>query len=222
MKKAIILMGPPGAGKGTQAELLAYKFDLVNFDTGRYLEDLFRQGQMSPKMRQEFRRGDLLNPVWTLKLFQKQIERIAQTGIGIVFNGSPRTIFEAFGEGEAKIRDRGVMSILLKHYGKKNIIIFELVIPPKTTILRNSKRKICSVCWRPHLLGLSLKNCPFCGGKMIKRVQDKPSIIKHRLKEYEERTKPVLRRLKREGFKIIKIDGRPKPNAVFKNIEKHI
>ncbi len=216
MKKAIILMGPPGAGKGTQAELIAYKFGLIHFDTGRYIENLFRERKMPPKVREEFEKGDLLNPVWVLEIFKEQIKRVADAGFGIIFSGSPRTVSEAFGDR----KNTGVMGSLALAYGRKNIIIFELDIPAQTTMLRNSKRKVCSVCWKPHLLGPSLRNCPFCSGKLIRRVQDRPSIIKNRLKEYEERTKPVLKELRAKGFKIIKIDGRPKATIVFDRINR--
>ena len=218
MRKAIILMGPPGAGKGTQAELLAYKYGLIQFDTGRYLEGLFREKKMPPAIRREFEKGHLIDPAWALRVFKKQIEKIAKTGMGVIFSGSFRTVLETFGEGKKK----GIMDALTKNYGKRNIIVFELIIPPKITIFRNSKRKICSVCWKPHLLGPSLRTCPFCGGKLIKRVQDKPSIIKTRLKEYEKRTKPVLTRMKSSGFKVIKIDGRPRPAIVFEKIVRHL
>ncbi len=211
-------MGPPGAGKGTQAELTADKYNLIHFDTGRYVESLYRGNQMPLKIRKEFERGDIVDPVWTLKVLKEQIKRIAGTGFGIVFSGSPRTVFEAFGSNKI----RGMMDALVSAYGKSNVFMFELDIPPQTTILRNSKRKVCSVCWKAHLLGPALRSCPFCGGKLMKRVQDKPSIIKNRLKEYEERTKPVIKGIRAKGFKVIKIDGRPKPTAVFNKINRHL
>lgn len=211
-------MGPPGSGKGTQAELTAYKFGLIHFDTGRYIETLFREGQVPLKIRREFERGDLVNPVWTLKVLKKQIEKIATAGFGILLSGSPRTVFEAFGGGSEK----GVIETLTRFFGRKNITIFNLDIPAQTTMLRNSRRKVCSVCWKPHLLGPSLKSCPFCGGKLIRRTQDKPSIIKNRLKEYEARSKPVLQGLKARGFKVIKIDGRPKAAIVFERINRRL
>lgn len=218
MKQVVIVMGPPGAGKGTQAELITDKLGLIHFDTGRYLETLFREGRMPFKMHREFERGDLVNPVWTLKVLKKQIEKIATAGFGILLSGSPRTVFEAFGGG----RDKGVIETLVRLFGRKNIIIFNLDIPPQITMLRNSRRKVCSICWKPHLMGPSLKSCPFCGGKLMRRTQDKPSIIKNRLKEYEARSKPVLLGLKARGFRIIKIDGRPKAAIVFSRINRHL
>ena len=218
MRKAIVIMGPPGAGKGTQAELISDKFGLIHFDTGRYLEILFNENRMPLKIRKEFKQGDIVNPLWILKVFKERIKRIGGIGFGIVFSGTLRTVFEAFGDG----KNKGIISILVGSYGKKNIIVFELDIPPEVTLLRNSKRKICSVCWKPHLLGPALRNCPFCGGKLISRVQDKPFIIKNRLKEYKERTKPVLKKLRADGFKVVKIDGRPKAPVVFEKISRHL
>lgn len=218
MKRAIILMGPPGAGKGTQAELLAYKFGLIHFDTGRYIEGLHREKLVPLKIRKEFERGDLADPVWALKVLRKQIERIASADFGVALSGSPRTVFEAFGDSQ----NIGVMTALTRAYGKQNISVFELDIPQEATILRNSKRRVCSVCWKTHLLGPALRNCPFCGGKLIRRVQDRPSIIKHRLEEYKERTKPVLKKMKAAGFKVVKINGRSKPVAVFNKINGYL
>ncbi len=218
MKKVIILMGPPGAGKGTQAELISDKFGLIHLDTGRYLEILFNENRMPLKIRKEFKQGDIVNPLWILKIFKELIKRIGGIGFGIVFSGSPRTVFEAFGDS----KNKGIIPALAGSYGKKNIIVFELDIPPQTTILRNSKRRVCSVCWKPHLLGPSLRTCPFCSGKLIRRVQDRPTIIRNRLKEYDEKTKPVLRELKIRGFNVIKIDGLPKATLVFEKISHHL
>lgn len=211
-------MGPPGAGKGTQAELVAHKFDLIHFDVGRYLESLFMEGQMPSKIREEFKRGSLVSPAWMLKKFRDRVKRIADAGFGIALSGSPRSVLEAFGSS----KNKGVMNTLVSAYGKNNVFIFELDIPPRTTMLRNSKRRVCSVCWKPCLPGTSSRSCPFCGGKLKRRVQDKPSIIKNRLKEYEERTKPVIGRLKDTGFKVVKIDGRPRPAVVFGKISRRL
>lgn len=218
MPKAIILMGPPGAGKGTQAELVSDEFGLIHIDTGRYLESLYRDNRMPAIIRAEFKRGDIVDPEWVLKIFKEEIEKIGGVGFGIVFSGSPRTTFEAFGSN----KHLGLIRSLTKRYGKKNLLIFEIKVPPRTTIERNSKRKVCSVCWKPNLLAKTLRVCPFCGGKLIKRVQDKPHIIRQRLREYKERTEPVIKELSRQGFKITSVDGRPKPSIVFERISKHL
>ncbi|MBI2506599.1 MAG: nucleoside monophosphate kinase [Candidatus Colwellbacteria bacterium] len=209
MRKAVIIMGPPGSGKGTQADLVASRFNLIHFDTGKYLSGLNRK---------EIATGDLVKPSFVLRNVKKEARRIKQAGYGIALSGSPRTIFEAFGDRKRE----GLIPFLAKLYGQKNVFIFKLEIPAKTSIARNSKRMVCSVCGNSHILKIRLQRCPFCGGKLVKRVDDKPKIIKVRLEEYSERTEPILAELKKRGFRAHIIDGTPKPERVFRAITKRI
>src|SRR3989338_2428936 len=101
MKKVIIVYGTPGAGKGTQANLLAAKLGLIHFDTGKYLEQLVhdRSKQSDPLIRaarKQFDAGILLNPEFVLRMTAQKTKEIAKSGFGIVFSCSPRTLFEAF------------------------------------------------------------------------------------------------------------------------------
>ena len=70
--------------------------------------------------------------------------------------------------------------------------------------------------------GTNLKKCDNCGGELYKRTLDKPEVIKVRLKEYHERTEPIYKRLEKEGYKIIDIDGTPMPEEVSKEIAKYL
>src|SRR3989344_7421928 len=102
MKKVIIVYGPPGAGKGTQANLLAGKLGLIHFDTGKYLGQLLHDSELQKnpeikKARKIFDSGALVTPSFVLKVTSKKTKEIAKAGWGIVFSGSPRTVFEAFG-----------------------------------------------------------------------------------------------------------------------------
>lgn len=220
--RAIIIFGPPGAGKGTQAKLVAQRLGLHNFDTGRLIERIIYDPKLNKsraikKEKENFESGKLCTPSWVLKITKRAVKQIQGAGSGLVLQGSPRTLFEAFG----KSGNPGLFDALVKLYGKKNIFIFEIAIPPRESILRNSRRLVCSVCDTPLLrFYKNLKNCPFCGGKLLKRSLDKPEIIKVRIKEYKERTEPIFRELKRRGFRIHLIDGRPLPVQIFKNIGK--
>lgn len=221
MKKAIIIYGPPGSGKGTQAELLARKFSFIHFDTGRYIEELLRSKAVlkDPILRQQknfFDKGILCTPSWVLKIISEAVTRIGQSGAGIVFSGSPRTLFEAFGDQ----KQNGLFATLDKIYGRKNILIVELKVRPSNSIQRNSGRVVCSVCGLPALRWAKIKNCPFCAGPFRKRTLDKPAVIKIRLKEYEQRTYPLLAQAKRIGYRVIAINGEPKPYQVFANLVK--
>jgi adenylate kinase len=218
MKRAIVMYGSPGAGKGTQANLLAYKFGLIHFDTGKYIEQIVHDPEKAadPIIRRErrfFDAGYLCTPSWALKAVQAQTRRFAKAGLGAVYSGSPRTLYEA----------RGLMPVLERLYGKENILFFSLEVPVETAIKRNLIRERCSVCGSIVIdTGAKLKRCPICMGRLVRRTLDNREAMKERFKEYNERTKPVFKLVKERGHKIIKIDGRPLPEKVFKNILKHI
>lgn len=219
MRKVVFIFGPPGAGKGTQAALTARELSLIRFDTGDYLNELIKSGsKLSREIKEDIRSGGLVKPTFVLQVVKKQLRKIAEAGFGVVLSGSPRSVLEAFGDK----RREGLIPFLVRTYGRKNLIFFRLEIPPQESIKRNSKRVICSICGKSHILEARLSNCPFCGGKLIRRVDDKPAVIKTRLKEYDTGTTPVFNELKRRGFKVYKINGTPKPSTVFKSIIKHV
>lgn len=224
---AIIIYGPPGSGKGTQSKLLADKLDLVHFDTGFYIREVL----YNPKLKKDkiIQKEKLLNesgklntPSWVLKIITGKTKEIERLGKSIIFSGSPRTILEAFGDKE----HRGLMDILKKFYGKKNIFIFVLKISPKESIKRNSKRLLCSVCRTPILSqaagGRQMLNCPFCGGKLESRFDDKKEIILARLKEYREKTLPIQKELKKRGYKVININGEALPFKIHQRLNSFI
>ena len=221
MQKAVIIYGPPGAGKGTQANLLAGKLGLIHFDTGRYLEQILHDPEMQndkeiKKPREIFDTGALVTPSFVLKIISKKAEEVAKSGFGIVFSGSPRTLYEAFGDDKS----RGLIALLESEYGKENIIPIFLKIDPKVSILRNKNRKVCSVCGTAILYNDidQHKTCPLCGGALRIRIVDNPAVFETRIKEYEERTKPILSGLEKSGYKIMEIDGTPLPYKVFDEI----
>ncbi|MFH1246187.1 MAG: nucleoside monophosphate kinase, partial [Candidatus Liptonbacteria bacterium] len=145
-KIAIVLYAPPGGGKGTQAELLAKEFGLIHFDTGKYLESvvhhLERQGDSVIKRElKNFDTGMLMTPTFVYREVERAVKRIAQSGLGVVFSGSPRTIYEA----------ERLIPLLEKLYGKTNIRVVELKVSPKDAVSRNSNRVLCSICHAPLL-----------------------------------------------------------------------
>ena len=231
---AIIIYGSPGSGKGTQAKLLADKFGLIHFDTGKYIEQVVhdsknKKNKAIQKQRKLFDSGILCNPSWVLEIVSEKIRQLAKIGFGIVFSGSPRTLYESFGDlpdRRASKSQSGLIDVLEKYYGKKNIFIFSIDISDKNSIKRNGNRLMCSVCGTQLLATFKdigrLKMCPFCGGKLYRRTLDKPEIIEVRLKEYRERTLPIQKELKKRGYKIININGEPLPEKVHKKISSYL
>jgi adenylate kinase len=225
-KKAAVIYGPPGSGKGTQANLLAWTKNFIHFDTGKYLEQVVHdpENQKDPMIKKErelFDSGILLTPEFVLKVTTEKTREISQAGYSIAFSGSPRTMFEAFGDE----KNKGLIEILEGEYGKENVNFLFLKIDPEESIKRNANRLVCSVCGTAILYSDAAhkhKTCPLCGAELRKRTVDNPDVFKTRIKEYEERTKPIVAELKRRGYKIIEINGSPLPFEVFKEIRKNL
>lgn len=220
-KQAVILYGPPGAGKGTQAELLARRYGFVHFDTGHFLENILHASGVSrdPVLRRErmnFDTGKLNDPAWVLKVATEEVKKVGTAGYSIVFSGSPRTLHEAFGQK----RTEGLIATLLKFYGKRNIHPIWLNIRPTTTLRRNRARKLCAVCGLPKLGKAEISHCPFCEGPLYTRTLDDPKVIQERLKEFRGRTYPILQEFEKRGIDVKKVNGEPAPYKVFASLLK--
>ncbi len=218
---AVVIYGFPGSGKGTQANLAANAFGLVNFDTGRYLERLWYdpKRQRDPVVRREkqlFESGKLNTPSFVLNEVTKAVKAIAKKDLGVVFSGSPRTMYEA----------ERLIPTLMRLFGKKRVFFFFLNVPPEVAIERNSKRRLCTFCKTPLLAryypSKNPKYCPVCAGALYKRTLDNVDVIPKRIAEYNERTAPILGYLKEHGYDIARIDGRTKPFEVFRHIASRI
>lgn len=217
-----MIFGSPGAGKGTQANLLSWTKGFIHFDTGRFLEKYLhdsanQKNAVVQRERKIFDSGKLNTPEWVLKIVTEKTEEIAKAGLSIVYSGSPRTMFEALGDK----RTEGLIAALEGLYGKKNIIPIVLKVRPDSSTHRNIHRRICAICKNAVLYTDEThahKTCPICGGELKKRILDNPETMKIRLKEYAERTKPIFAWLKKRGYKLIKIDGEPEPYKVHQKI----
>ena len=225
MKKVILIYGAPGAGKGTQADLLSKKMGFYHFDTGKVIEQMINDPEnlKSKKFQKEkkiFDSGELNTPSWVLKdIVIKNTKKLAKAGVRIVFSGSPRTLFEAFGDEKTT----GLVEVLDKIYGKENIGILYIDVSPEDSIFRNSHRAVCSVCGAPVLYKENgVQTCPFCDAPLRKRSLDTPETIKVRLEQYKNRTEPILAELRKRGYEVNTINGKPAPFEVFEEVKKKI
>lgn len=225
MKKpsAIIIMGPPGSGKGTQAELLAEKLDIFHLETSEIIEKKLANAKKGEYLKVSGRKyflvqekklresGELMSPPLINFWVKEKIRELAGENKEFVASGSPRTLYEG----------KEIIPSLKRLYGLKNIVVISFKLSARESIWRNSRRKTCQLMRHPILYSKEtskLKKCPFDGSRLVIRKDDKPEIIKTRLKEYRERTLPLLDFYKKEKIKVIEVDGSPPPAEIFENI----
>lgn len=215
--KAIILLGPPGSGKGTQARLLVKKFDLEYFGSGEALRKRNKAGDFTAKkLIKVMSKGELVPSFVVSELWIDKLETFKKKSRfkGFVIDGSPRKIMEA------KMFDDA-----LKWYGWKKVAKILLInISRRESINRLTKRRMCKKCgrlipWLGHFK--KLKKCDKCSGQLIVRQDDKLNSIKMRLKEFKNEVMKVVNHYKKQR-KLIKINGEQSIENVHKDILKVI
>jgi adenylate kinase len=223
-KQAVIIYGTPGSGKGTQANLLSWNQGFIHFDSGKKLRAILNDPQNRGKKLFDRERklneaGILNTPSWVLGIFKKETEKIAKANMSIVYSGSPRTMFEAFGERKVS----GLLPLLQKLYGKNGVTFFFLKISPEAASGRNKIRRICAVCNNPVLGDTStLVKCPMCLGELKTRVDDDPEKYKIRYNEYMTRTMPIVEALKSKGVKIVELNAEATPPEIYARIKAEL
>lgn len=227
-KQVIIIFGPPGAGKGTQSELLAEKLGYYHLESSKVIERCFKTESpdkvftvdgVDYKVSDEienWKKGILTSPPFITGLMMQEFKKLSQDGKSFILSGSPRTIYEAQKE----------MPFLNELYGKENIKIIMIEISAKVTFFRNTHRKICELMRHSILFNKETEKltlCPLDGSKLVKRKDlDDEETIKTRLVQYKERTLPLFKYFKNNGFKVNKIDGEQSVSDVFDDILKRL
>ncbi|MBU3918781.1 nucleoside monophosphate kinase [Patescibacteria group bacterium] len=227
-KQIIIILGPPGAGKGTQASLISDKLGLFYVETSKIIEHKVmraEQGEVEIVDGKDYNllaekklweEGIICSPLLVAFWINQKIKELAEQGESIIFAGSPRTLPES----------KDIMPVMTELYGKENIKIVLLELKAEDSIWRNSNRRICELMRHPILFNTETEDitmCPLDGSKLIKREKlDDPEVIKVRLKEYEERTLPIVEYLEGQDYIVQKIDATPAPSIVFNNVLKAV
>ncbi len=173
----IVLLGPPGAGKGTQAKLLAERTGLLHLSTGDLLrEEVARASSLGVRARGYMDRGDLVPDDLIIGMIR---ERIAQKS-GFILDGFPRTRAQA--EALARITPLDV--------------VINMGLTREDVIRRLSSRRVCRSCGRIYNLlfdpPADAQRCPACGGELFQRDDDQAKVIENRYDVYTERTAPLV------------------------------
>lgn len=222
----VIILGPPGSGKGTQAELISSVFNLHCFETSKILEQRFRDAKDDEFVEADgekfylkdekklWETGFLCSPPFVAQLVIEKIKDLHAEGKGIIFSGSPRTLYE----GEK------ITPYIKDLYGVDDTKVIFLNVSADETIYRNSHRRICKLMRHSILFSDETKDLEFCpidGSELMKREGlDDAESIKVRINEFEERTMPLFDFFKREGLSVSEINGSNSPVEVFEEIMK--
>ncbi len=198
----LMLMGPPGAGKGTQARRLARGFRLPHIATGDILREAVEAG--SPLGRAAaaiMDAGRLVGDDIMIGIVRQRLER-PDAATGFVLDGFPRTVPQA--EALDAMLDR-----------RNPLVVIDIAVDDADIVRRLSKRRVCTACGT--IVGAAEANppavCPDCGGGLVQRRDDRESVVLERLAVYREQTAPLIDYYRnRPTFR--SVDGSPGPDEV--------
>lgn len=207
----IILLGPQGAGKGTQAVLLAEKLGLVHLEMGRVLRSIARStNEHASQLKGTLTSGKLVDDEFVRLIAWDFISKHHPKTNGFIFEGYPRSVSQY-----AHLKD------MLATFGRRLDAVINIEISPAETIKRLSDRRTCVVCGeifnttsRPS----NVENvCDVCGGVLVQREDDTPDAIRRRLDIYRNQTHPVYVTATSEQIGH-QVDGEQSIQAVFDDI----
>ncbi len=195
----VVFLGPPGAGKGTQAGTVAEQLGIVHIATGDVLREAVRRGSDLGKQAKGYmERGELVPDPLVVELVVARLSEPDAAG-GAVLDGFPRNIVQAEALDRA-LAERGA---------KVNVAIY-LGVSERALIRRLASRWECGVCRAPyHEESKPPKTpgvCDLCGGVLIQRADDRPETVRKRLQVYFEQTAPLLEYYRRRGV-LAEVDG---------------
>lgn len=207
----IILLGPPGTGKGTQARKLAHRFGLEYIATGDFSRDFSQKdNRLGKEIKKYLDKGELVPNEIINDYIRKKINKLPASR-GVIFDGFPRNI--------EQVKD---CEKILKEAKRNNLKVIYIKSSQKSLIKRLSNRKICQKCRKifsnPKA---NMKKCSQCGGKLLIRDDDRPRIFKKRFQIYTKQTRPIVKYYKKESG-LVEIDGDQSIDDVFKESMKKI
>ncbi|MGQ9477491.1 MAG: adenylate kinase [Candidatus Bipolaricaulia bacterium] len=200
--RGIVLLGPPGAGKGTQAALLAKELELKHISTGEILrEEVERGTELGRKAKAYMDRGELVPDELVIAMLRGRLD----SGSGFILDGFPRTLNQA----EALERMVRLDRVLNIHLSEEEVV------------RRLSARRVCKSCGRNYnLISNPPKvegRCDSCGGELFQRDDDKPEVIRRRYRVYQEETAP-LKDFYRERGLLVEVEGDRPIEELFQEV----
>ena len=203
----IIMLGAPGAGKGTQAKMIAEKYQIPHVSTGDIFRANIKNGtQLGMEAKKYMDQGQLVPDELTVKIL---LDRVAQSDCanGYVLDGFPRTI------PQAEVLDKA-----LNELGDQIDFAINVDVPDENIVRRMSGRRACLSCGATyhieHILPKKEGICDNCGQPLVLRDDDKPETVLNRLKVYHDQTQPLIEFYTKKGV-LKSVDGTVDMKDVF-------
>jgi len=208
----LILLGPPGAGKGTQSVVLAKKYNLPHISTGDILRESVKSGQpLGLKAKEYMDKGALVPDEVVTGIVAERLKK-PDTKKGFILDGFPRTIKQAEDLGSA-----------LEGMGAKIDAVIYFETSTNVVIERLTGRRVCKSCGSNyHIKNIPPKKeglCDKCGGQLYHRADDNEGAVLNRLKVYEDQTKPLIDYYSKRGM-LKKVSGDMGVDELFKVLSK--
>lgn len=206
----VIMMGPPGAGKGTQAARFARERGLLKISTGDILRDAIKEGTpaaLAAKTRMD--RGELVDDATMIEIVRQRLAR-ADAMCGFVLDGFPRTVFQA-----------RALDAIMEERSNGPLVIIDVGVPEEELVRRLASRRICSNCGTGADPFDAASVCRKCGGRLVQRTDDNKDVVLERLKVYQSSTRPVLEYYRsRPTFRTV--NGAQPPDVVARELDAMI
>jgi adenylate kinase len=206
----LILLGPPGSGKGTQGERLQEDFRLPYYATGDILRAAVKEGTAIGKKAKEYMdAGDLVPDEVIIGVIAERIAK-EEALDGFILDGFPRTT------GQAKALDEK-----MKELERDLTAVILIDVSEEEVVRRLGGRRTCAE--NGHVFHVEFEPpekegvCDICGGELIVRDDDKPDVIRHRLEQYSEKTEPLIDYYDKKGL-LHRVDGSKPPDEVEEQI----
>jgi len=204
----LVFLGPPGAGKGTQAKLLSQRMEFLHLSTGDLLREAVKnQTPLGKKAKEYMDRGELVPDGLIVQLIEETMPKDGN----VILDGFPRTVNQALALEE-----------MLKDKGEKISKVLFFDVPDEVIIDRLSGRRVCSKCGAvyhvkynpPKVEGV----CDLCGGSLVQRDDDREEVVKKRLEVYRKQTQPLIEFYQDRGI-IYRLDAEKGVEELFEEIK---
>ena len=201
----LVVLGAPGAGKGTQAVEFAQRHEMLKISTGDILRDAVRSGtELGHRAKATMDAGGLVDDQLMIAIVRERLSRADAAG-GFVLDGFPRTVAQATALDE-------IMA------GQGALIVVDIAVPDDALVERLARRRVCAQCGNATRIaaaeaGGAMPRCEKCGGELVLRSDDAEAVVRERLRVYAEATRPLVDYYSsRPTFRVI--DGHQSQTAV--------